>query len=178
MNSTKPVLLPGLENASSPFFSGNDLWLGFFKDAKLQKISLSGGTPVVLANSDDNRGGTWNKNGSIVFTASTTQGLSLIPEDGGTVKFITTIDSTKNERTHRWPSFLPDGKHVLFTVGTLSSPDYYENATIDAVNIETGERKTLIKGASTAKYINIRSYFIFTIRCSIYSCHLMRAILK
>ena len=154
MNSTKPVLLPGLENASSPFFSGNDLWLGFFKDAKLQKISLSGGTPVVLANSDDNRGGTWNKNGSIVFTASTTQGLSLIPEDGGTVKFITTIDSTKNERTHRWPSFLPDGKHVLFTVGTLSSPDYYENATIDAVNIETGERKTLIKGASTAKYIN------------------------
>jgi serine/threonine protein kinase/Tol biopolymer transport system component len=154
LNSTEPVLLPGLENASSPFFMGDDLSLGFFKDGKLEKISLNGGTPIVLANAYDNRGGCANKNGLIVFAASTTEGLSLIPDAGGTVKIITRIDSAKNERTHRWPSFLPDGEHVLFTVGLMSSPDYYENATIDVVNIETGERKTLIKGASTAKYIN------------------------
>jgi len=90
----------------------------------------------------------------IVFTASTTEGLSMISENGGTVKKITAPDSTKNERTHRWPSFLPDGKHVLFTMGTISSPDYYENAEIDVVNIETGERKSLINGASTARYIS------------------------
>ncbi len=154
MNSFEPQLIPGLENASSPFFSPDDKWVEFFKDGKLEKISLSGGTPVVLADASDNRGGTWNKQGSIVFTAITTVGLSLISENGGPVKMITKPDSTKNERTHRWPSFLPDGKHVLFTVGLISSPDYYENATIDVVDIETGARKKLLNDASTARYIN------------------------
>jgi len=154
MNSTEPVLINGIENASSPFFSPDDDWLGFFANGKLEKISISGGTPVILADALDNRGGTWNDNGSIVFSATTTVGLSLISENGGTVKMITTIDSSKNERTHRWPSFLPDGEHVLFTVGTISSPDYYENAVIDVADIKTGERKTLIRGASTARYIN------------------------
>ena len=154
MDSIEPIVLPGIENASSPFFSPDDKWLGFFRSGKLEKISLSGGTPVTLADVLENRGGTWGKNGSIVFAASTTDGLSLVSEVGGTVKKITAIDSTKKERTHRWPSFLPDGKHVLFTVGLLSSPDYYENASVDAVDINTGERKTIIKGASTAKYIN------------------------
>jgi serine/threonine protein kinase/Tol biopolymer transport system component len=154
MSLFKPQLIPSLENASTPFFSPDDKWIGFFKDGKLEKISISGGTPVVLAGASDNRGATWNNNGSIVFTSTTTVGLSLISENGGTVKMITNPDSTKNERTHRWPSFLPDGKHVLFTVGLNSSPDYYENATIDVVDIETGERKKLIKDASTARYIN------------------------
>ena len=154
MSLFEPQLIPSLENASTPFFSPDDKWIGFFKDGKLEKISISGGTPVVLAGASDNRGGTWNNNGSIVFTSSTTVGLSIISENGGNVKMITTPDTTKNERTHRWPSFLPDGKHVLFTVGLNSSPDYYENATIDVVNIETSERKELIKDASTARYIN------------------------
>ena len=154
LNLFKPELIPSLENASTPFFSPDDKWIGFFKDGKLEKISISGGTPVVLADATDNRGGTWNNNGSIVFTSSTSVGLSLVSENGGNVKMITTPDTTKNERTHRWPSFLPDDKHVLFTVGLNSSPDYYENATIDVVNIETGERKKLIKDASTARYIN------------------------
>jgi len=154
MNSTEPVMISGIENAASPFFSPDDKWLAFFRNGKLEKISLSGGTPVTLADAPDNRGGTWSKNGMIVFTASTTEGLSMISENGGTVKKITAPDSTKNERTHRWPSFLPDGKHVLFTMGTISSPDYYENAEIDVVNIETGERKSLINGASTARYIS------------------------
>jgi serine/threonine protein kinase/Tol biopolymer transport system component len=154
MNSTEPVIISGIENASSPFFSPDDKWLGFFRNGKLEKISLSGGTPVILADASDNRGGTWSKNGMIVFSPSTTEGLSMISENGGTEKKITIPDSTKNERTHRWPSFLPDGKHVLFTMGTLASPDYYENAEIDIVDIETGERKSLIKGASTARYIS------------------------
>ncbi len=154
MNSTEPVIISGIENASSPFFSPDDKWLGFFRNGKLEKISLSGGTPVTLADAPDNRGGTWNKNGMIVFSASATEGLSMISENSGNVKKITTPDTTKNERTHRWPSFLPDGKHVLFTMGTIASPDYYENAEIDVVDIETGERKSLIKGASTARYIS------------------------
>ncbi|MFA6439300.1 MAG: protein kinase [Bacteriovoracaceae bacterium] len=154
MNSMEPSVIEGIENASSPFFSTDDKWLVFFRNGKLEKISLTGGTPITLAESPDNRGGTFSKNGLIIFSPLAVSELKMVSENGGPVKSLTTIDTTKNERTHRWPSCMPDGKHVLFTVGIISSPDYYENATIDVVNIETGERKTVFRGASNAKYIS------------------------
>ncbi len=154
MNSMEFSIIPGIENATSPFFSPDDKWLGFFRNGKLEKISLSGGTPISLTDAADNRGGTWSKNGYIIFTPIAVSELKMVSDDGGTAKSITTLDSTNNERTHRWPSCMPDGKHVLFTVGLISSPDYYEDARIDVVNIETGERKTVFRGASNAKYIS------------------------
>lgn len=149
-----PVAIPGSENGSSPFFSPNDKWIGFFQNKKLSKVSLNGGSPISLADVSQNRGGTWNSKGTIVYSPSTTTGLYMISENGGEPKVITKLDSAKNERTHRWPSFLPDGQHVIFTVGLLSSPTYYEDASIDIVDIDTGERKTIIKGASSAKYLS------------------------
>ena len=154
MNSMEPVALAGIGNASSPFFSFDDRWLGFFSNGKLEKVLLGGGTPIALADVADNRGAAWNKNGAIVYAVPAGEGLSLVTENGGAVRRITTIDTASHERTHRWPSFLPDGRHVLFTVGKLSSPDYYENATIEVADIETGERRTIIKDASTARYVN------------------------
>jgi eukaryotic-like serine/threonine-protein kinase len=154
MDTMEPVAVPGLENASSPFFSPDDRWVGVFTGGRLVKLALSGGTPTALAEVPDNRGGAWSKEGWIVFGVPAGDGLLLVSENGGAVRRITAIDTTRRERTHRWPSLLPDGKHVLFTVGKLSSPDYYENATIDVVNAETGERKTLLKDASSARYIN------------------------
>jgi Tol biopolymer transport system component/predicted Ser/Thr protein kinase len=154
MDSMEPTLIPGIESVSSPFFSPDDKSVGFFRSGKLEKISLAGGTPVTLADGPDNRGATWSSRGFIIFTPIATTGLSIVPENGGVTKQLTTVDSVKGERTHRWPSAMPDGKHVLFTLGTLSSPDYYENATIEAVDIETGKRKVILQGASTAKYIN------------------------
>ncbi len=160
MNSMEPVALSGLGAAASPFFSPDDKWLGFFSNGKLEKVLLGGGTPIDLADVPDNRGAAWNRDGSIVFAEPAGQGLSLINENGGAVRRITTIDSVRHERTHRWPSFLPDGRHVMFTVGNLASPDYYENASIDVADIETGARKTILKEASSARYID-PGYLLF-----------------
>ncbi|MFA6469443.1 MAG: protein kinase [Bacteroidota bacterium] len=153
MGSLEPVIIPGIENCSTPFFSADDRWLGFFRNGKLEKVSLNGGTPITLADAPDNRGGAWSSSGWILYTPAAISGIYRIPENGGAPIIVTTLDSSKQERTHRWPSVLPDGKHVLFTVGKLSSPDYYENASIDVVNIQTGERKRILEGASTAKYV-------------------------
>ncbi|MCK5344161.1 MAG: PD40 domain-containing protein, partial [Candidatus Heimdallarchaeota archaeon] len=101
----------------------------------------------------DNRGATWSKNGDIVFAGITTTGLLHIKEAGGAVEPLTSLNTEKNERTHRWPHFLPDGNTVLYTVGTQDSPDYYEDAEIQAFNIETGEVKSILKGASSVKYM-------------------------
>jgi serine/threonine protein kinase len=154
VNQLDPMPLPGTKLAGSPFFSPDGRSIGFFSEGKLKKLSLNGGAPVVLADAGDNRGATWGKNGDIVFTGSTTVGLSLVKASGGSAQILSTLDKEKNERTHRWPHFLPDGKTVLFTVGLQNSPDYYEEASIDALDINTGKRKTILNNASSVKYSN------------------------
>ncbi len=168
MDSMEPTAIPGIEGVSTPFFSPDDKWIGFFRNGKLEKISLVGGTPVTLADGPDNRGATWSKRGFIIFSPIATTGLSIIAENGGVAKQLTTVDSAKGERTHRWPSCMPDGKHVLFTLGMLSSPDYYENATIEVVDIETGQRKVVLSGARYCQIHQFRPSSLFSFRCSVY----------
>ena len=150
LESFKAEPIEGTDHAIGPFFSPDGRWLAFFADGKLMKVPFGGGVPVTLAPATDNRGGTWIPDGSIVYTPYGIGGLYRISANGGDPQVLTTPDSTKNERTHRWPTCMPDGKTILFTVGVKGSPDYYESATIDAVNLTTRERKTVIKGASTA----------------------------
>ena len=163
--------IPGTIDGSSPFFSPDGRWLGFFSEGKLKKVLLKGGVLTELAEAPDNRGGVWAHDGTIIFAPTTTMGLMAVPEGGGSVRPITVPDSTRNERTHRWPSLLPDGRTVLFTVGTMESPDYYEDATIEAVNLETGQRRVLLENASSAKFfpggylLYSRSGVIFAARC-------------
>src|ERR1051326_7515957 len=38
-----------------------------------------------------------------------------VPEDGGPVTPVTSVKSSSGERLHITPSFLPDGKHFLYT---------------------------------------------------------------
>jgi len=155
LNSLEATLIPGTENAINPVFSPDGNLIAYYQLGKLKKLALNGGTANLLVTTDAvSRGVSWGANNIIVYSPTTTKGLSIISDNGGIPKQITFIDSTKRERTHRWPQFLPDGKHVLFTVGFLDNPDYYEDADIDVVNIETGERKNLIHGSSSAKYIN------------------------
>ena len=155
LNSLDATIIPGTENAINPVFSPDGKSIAYFQLGKLKKLALNGGAANVLVTTEAvSRGVSWGSSQNIVYSPTTTDGLFMIPDNGGTPKQITFLDSTKNERTHRWPQFLPDGKNVLFTVGYLNNPDYYEDANIDIVNIETGERKNIIKGSSSAKYIN------------------------
>jgi serine/threonine-protein kinase len=154
VDQLEPIPLAGTNLAGSPFFSPDGRSIGFFSEGKLKKLSLNGGAPVVLADAGDNRGATWGKNGDIIFSETPTFGLRRVKATGGSVQKLSVLDEKNNERTHRWPHFLPDGKTVLFTVGLQDSPDYYEEARIDALDIETGDRKTILKNASSVKYSN------------------------
>ena len=153
LNSYVSTPITGTEYAGSPFFSPDSRWIGFFADGRLKKVLVSGGTPIDLADAPDNRGGVWGKDGKIVFVSTSSVGLSCISEAGGPVETITVPDSTRKERTHRWPSLLPDGKTVLFTVGEIETPDYYDDATIEAVNLETKKQTVILKGAAVARYL-------------------------
>ena len=127
-----PQRLAGTEGASYPFWSPDGRWLAFFSASKLMKIRIEGGPPVALCDAPAGRGGTWNSEGTIVFAPVAGGTLSRVPAAGGTPTFFTTLE--KDEVAHRWPTFLPDGRHFLFMaarslasgriwIGSLDSPE-------------------------------------------------------
>src|SRR5262245_36446462 len=62
-------------------------------------------------------GGTWNRSGVILF-AEVPLGLLRVSEMGGEVTRVTTYDSQRKEFPHRFPTFLPDGRHFLYSISS------------------------------------------------------------
>jgi len=146
--------MPGTEDAATPFFSPDGKWIGFFAGDKLKKVPVSGGAPVTLCTSQGaNRGATWGTDDLIVFAPHYTLPLMRVSGAGGDPTPLTSIDKTKGERTHRWPEAVPGEDLVLFTVGTMDSPESYDDARIEAIRPSTGERRTVLERASMARYV-------------------------
>jgi Tol biopolymer transport system component/predicted Ser/Thr protein kinase len=152
MDRLEALPLAGTEGASSPFFSPDGQWIGFFADGKLNKVSVQGGPPVTLCDAPENRGATWGPDDAIVFTPATTVGLSRVSAAGGPTQVLTTPDTAQGERTYRWPEILPGGKAVVFTIGSLRSPDYYLDAKLAVLSLDTGKVTVLPVAGSNAHY--------------------------
>jgi Tol biopolymer transport system component len=162
--------LPGTEGGSNPVFSPDGKEIAFYAAGRLKKATLDGTvTTVTEAGGDgDPRGITWLPDGSLVYASLAVGPLLHVPSTGGTPRPITTLDEKKSERTHRWPSALPGGKAVLFTIGTIASPDNYDRSTIEAVELATGQRHVVLKGASSARYVST-GHLLYTRESSLYA---------
>ena len=119
LNSVEATPLAGTDNAHHPFWSPNNRTIGFFAEGKLKTVELAGGAPMVLCNVGDPRdnqgkGGTWNKEGDIVFAMTRAAPLYRISASGGKPEQLTMLDTSVGEESHRWPQFLPDGRHFLY----------------------------------------------------------------
>jgi serine/threonine-protein kinase len=169
MDRLEVTPLGGTENASSPFFSPDSQWIGFFADGKLKKISLRGGFPATLCDTTpDDRGGSWGASDTIIFAPGATSGLMRVAASGGTPQTLTSPDLGKRERTHRWPEILPGGKAVVFTVGSVDSPDYYLDAKIVVQSLETGKREVLPMEGTFARY-DPAGYLVFAQRGGLFA---------
>jgi len=154
LNKPETKVIPGTLNGDNPFFSPDGRWIGFFADGKLKKVSIVDGALITVCDSPGTpRGAAWGENDRIVFPRHFDGGLFVVDGSGGESAPLTELDDERRERTHRWPHFIPGSDVVLFTVATLDSPEYYDDALIDAVDMKTGERKTVYKGASWARYL-------------------------
>jgi Tol biopolymer transport system component len=114
LDSLQAHALPGTEDGQLPFWSPDGRYVGYFGSGKLKKISVDGGTPESICNAGDGRGATWSENGAIVFAPESAGALFQVPQGGGDVRPVTVLDAGRKETGHRWPFFLPDGKHFLF----------------------------------------------------------------
>jgi len=133
---------------SRPFVSPDGRWIAYAKQGKLWKAPVDGGPAIDLAPADW-AGGSWGRNGRLVYTRTYNTGLSIVSETGGDARVLTTPDSTTGELGHWWPQVLPDGDHVIFTA--YRTP--LERATIEVLSISTGTRKVLLTGGVNGLYV-------------------------
>ncbi|TAK11366.1 MAG: serine/threonine-protein kinase, partial [Acidobacteria bacterium] len=112
--STEARVLPGTEAGHLAFWSPDSRNIGFFTDDKLKRIAIDGGPVAVLCEAKDGRGGAWGANNVIVFAPANAGPLMQVAATGGTPAPATTLDAARGETSHRFPSFLPDGRHFVF----------------------------------------------------------------
>ena len=158
--SVEPRAIPGTEGATYPVFSPDGNEVAFFVAASVRKTRLDGSVSKIVDGGVDAsiqdldpRGLAWLPDRTIVYSPAAAGPLYRVSADGGKPQALTHLVEAKNERTHRWPSALPDGKTVLFTVGTLGQPDNYDDATIEAVDLASGDRHLVMRGAASARYV-------------------------
>jgi Tol biopolymer transport system component/predicted Ser/Thr protein kinase len=108
--------VPGTEGGSFPFWSPDARSIGFFATDKLKRINLAGGPATTLCDAPAPRGGSWSRDGVIVFGGQPDTGLLQVPAAGGSPSAATSLDKTYQEITHRWPEFLPDGKRFTYFI--------------------------------------------------------------
>jgi Tol biopolymer transport system component/tRNA A-37 threonylcarbamoyl transferase component Bud32 len=126
---------------SRPFVSPDGRWVAYARQKKLWKVPVEGGTAIELAAADW-AGGSWGRNGRIVYTQAYNTGLWMVSEGGGDARMLTAPDASKGELGHWWPQMLPDGDHLLFTA--YRTP--LETATIEVLTISSGERRVVMTG--------------------------------
>jgi len=143
--------LPATDGASSPFWSPDSRSLGFFADGKLKRIDVAGGPPLTLTESTDHRGGTWNRDGVIVFATSNHDGLSRVSASGGVPMPLTTLAT--GERGHARPLFLPDGRHYFFFE--------YATNSVYIGSLDSTEKTPLIKNTDGETVAYTQGHLLF-----------------
>jgi eukaryotic-like serine/threonine-protein kinase len=150
LGSPEAKSLAGTEGASYPFWSADGRSLAFFADGKLKKLDVSGGPVQTLCDAPFGRGGTWNKDGVIIFTPGVISGLYRVSASGGTAAPISNLDASRAETSHRWPMFLPDGKHYLYLAANFAGQKGANAVFVGA--LDSKEKRFVVEATANAAY--------------------------
>jgi len=147
----EPRSLAGTDGASFPFWSADSRQIAFFAGSALRRVPRGGGAVQTICAAKDGRGGAWNREGTIVFAADFRDApLFRVPAAGGEPVPATALDVDKGEISHRFPSFLPDGKHFLFGVEpqTAANRIKIKLASLD----EVSKGKPLLEASAVPRF--------------------------
>jgi serine/threonine-protein kinase len=135
-----------------PFVSPDGQWVGFFDQAELKKVAITGGPVMMLARlGGAARGGTWSVDGTIIYAANSPgTGLQRVSADGGTPAVLTRPDHARGEANHAWPEVLPGGQAVLYTIMSTSGLDA---SSIVVLDLQSGRSTVVLRGGSDAQFV-------------------------
>jgi Tol biopolymer transport system component len=149
--------LPGTDGAYSPFWSPDSRWLAFFVSGKLRKVEISGGSPQDICTVEDDRGGSWGIDGTILLTPKgRSSEIYRVLESGGEPVQVTKLQ--KGINSHRWPYFLPDGKHFVYLASPIGS--IHPNSQIRMASVDGKEDKLVLFASSNPEFADGRLMFI------------------
>ncbi len=146
LDSLDARALPGTEDAGLPFWSPDGAAIAFFAQGKLKRIAVAGGAAEILCDIARGQGGTWNRNGVILFSGNLRTGLARVSAAGG--KPVSLGPLAEGYRAYRFPSFLPDGEHFLYYAEAARPED--SGVFVGALGADSGRR--LLSADSAAIY--------------------------
>jgi Tol biopolymer transport system component len=115
LESGQDAEIAGSDGASSPFWSPDSRWIGFFARAKLLKVEPGGvGVQAISDVNPTARSGTWSQHGDILFAGAVFGSILRVNENGGAPTAVTTILDEMPGEAHRFPQFLPDGRRFIY----------------------------------------------------------------
>jgi eukaryotic-like serine/threonine-protein kinase len=154
VGSQQPMLIHATQGASFPFWSPDARFVGFFADGKLKKADAGGQQILVLCDAPNGRGGTWGRDGDILFSpdAIGVKGLYRVSAQGGTAIVYTLPDKKRYETSHRWPMFLPDGRHFLYLAANFTG--HSESNAIFVGSLDSQEKRFIVNTNANAVYVD------------------------
>ncbi len=150
VGSRGAAIVPGTGGASHPFWSPDGRFIGFFANGKLKKIDASGGAAEVLCDAPHGRGGAWNRDGVILFSPDVFLGLYRVSSAGGTPLEVTKPDPSRLETSHRWPVFMPDGRHFLYLAANFAG--HFEKNEIFLGALDSTEKRPIVSASANFAY--------------------------
>ena len=125
LDTMETRIVPETEGAQYPFWSPDGSEIGFFSrsSASLRVIPADGGPGRTLCISRNGKGGTWNEDGTIVFTPDSDTPIFAVSAAGGEPRQLTELDRARGDNSHRHPWFLPDGRRFLYTARSVRGAD-------------------------------------------------------
>ena len=150
MDAFEAKPLAGTDGATYPFWSPDGAFVAFFADGKLKKVAIAGGPPQTLCEASSGRGGSWNRDGVILFSPGPASAIFRVPAAGGTPVAVTELAENKIYAAagHRFPVFLPDGAHFLYSAGS----DKLDSAGLFVGSLDRAAAVRLLPDLTNALY--------------------------
>jgi Tol biopolymer transport system component len=169
LNEEEAKPIPGTnQDVSTPLFSPDGKWIAYFRaqDKRLEKIPLTGGAAVTLAeNIELPYEASWESNGQILM-GQVPLGIVSVPDTGGKAE---TLIAAKPNEIMDGPQLLPNGE-ILFTaalfVGDVDAR--WETSKIVVQNLKTGERKVIVQAGSSARYLPT-GHLVYAVGATVYA---------